>query len=161
MRTIAVLLLLSSCAFGQDKAAVSAATAACGPRNMAFEVTADESRHPTPAAENGKAVIYVVQGIPGTTRVGSDGKWLGALRRGTYLSVSVDPGEYHLCGIASIGLVSFTSLHELKAKAGETYYFVVCPVGEVASGDVVLSQVDPDEGKYLVAKAKLSASHPK
>jgi hypothetical protein len=103
----------------------------------------------------------VVQKTGGTTRVGSDGQWLGALRPGTYLTVSIDPGEHHLCAIGHIGLWSHTSLHELNAKAGATYYFLAHVVGERADGDFALSQVDPDEGKYLVSKARFSASHPK
>jgi hypothetical protein len=33
MKAIAAILSLSCCAFGQDKAAISAAEAACGPRD--------------------------------------------------------------------------------------------------------------------------------
>jgi hypothetical protein len=39
MKIIAAILRLSSCAFGQDKAAIAAAEAACGPREASFEVT--------------------------------------------------------------------------------------------------------------------------
>ena len=56
------------------------------------------------------------------------------------------------------------SLHQLKAEAGETYYFVPHVVGDpVYAVDVKysLSQMDPDEGKDLVARAKFSESHPK
>ena len=67
MKTIAAIVLLSCGAFGQDKAGVSAAEAACGPRDVRFKVTADKSRHPTPAPENGKAPIYVVQKDDATT----------------------------------------------------------------------------------------------
>ena len=67
MKTIAAIVLLACGAFGQDKAGVSAAEAACGPRDVRFKVTADKSRHPTPAPENGKAPIYVVQKDDATT----------------------------------------------------------------------------------------------
>lgn len=51
---------LLCCAFSQDKAAVSAAEAACWPRDVGFKATGgDESQHPTPTRENGKALIYV------------------------------------------------------------------------------------------------------
>jgi hypothetical protein len=60
---IAAALPLSGllcCAFSQDKAAVSAAEAACWPRDVGFKATGgDESQHPTPTRENGKALIYV------------------------------------------------------------------------------------------------------
>jgi hypothetical protein len=127
MKTIGAILLLlcsSYCAFGQDKAAVSVAESACGPRSVGFKVDADKSQHPTPSPGDGKALIYVIQKDDASTRVGADGKWLGALRRRTYLVASVDPGEQHLCAIGRIGVWSHVSLHELNAKAGETYYFV-------------------------------------
>ena len=75
------LSLLSCCAYGQDKAAIAAAEAGCGPDNIEFSVTTDASRHPAPAPENGKALIYVVQRATGTFKFGGDGKWLGALQR--------------------------------------------------------------------------------
>jgi hypothetical protein len=163
MKTIAAVLLLSCCsycAFGQDKAAVAAAEAACGPRAVGFKVTADKSQHPTPRPEAGKALIYLVQKDDATTRVGTDGKWLGAMRRRTYFSASIDPGERHLCAVGRIGIWSHVSLHELNAKAGETYYFVT-EYGELIPDQFTLHGVNPDEGKYLVAWAHLSAFHPK
>lgn len=157
------LSLLSCCAFGQDKAAVSAAEAACGPSDVRFDVTTDKSKHPTPTPENGKALIYVVmQEAGGSSRIGADGKWLGALRGGGYFSASIDPGEHHLCAAAhSGGVYNCVSLHQLNAKASETYYFVVHLVEAVTAENFALSPVDPDEGRYLVAKAKFNASHPK
>jgi hypothetical protein len=163
MRTVAAILLLlccSCCAFSQDKAAVSAAESACGPRDVGFKVTADKSQHPAPTPENGKALLYVVQKDDATTRVGADGKWLGGLRRRTYLLASIDPGEHHLCAIGRIGIWKHVSLHELNAKAGETYYFVT-EYGQLIPDLFTIHRVDPDEGKYLVAWAHLSEFRPK
>ena len=158
--TTLFLLFLSCCAVGQDKAAIAAAEAACGPRTVEFKVTTDKSGHPTPRPENGKALIYVVQRDSATTRVGADGKWLGAARRGTYFFASIDPGEHHLCAIGRIGLWSHVSLRELKAKPGETYYFVAGG-GELLADEFTLNQIDADEGRHLVAFAHLSAFRPK
>lgn len=157
-----LLSLLSCCAFGQDKAAVSAAQAACGPSDVRFDVTADKSQHPTPTPENGKAVIYVVmQEAAGSSRIAADGKWLGALTGGGYFSASIDPGEHHLCAAAHRGGVyNYVSLHQLNAKVSETYYFVVQLI-EAVTADNFAIRVDPDEGRYLVAKARFNASHPK
>jgi hypothetical protein len=163
MKTIGAIFLLlfgSCCAFGQDKAAVSAAESACGPRSIGFKVDADKSQHPTPNPDDGKALIYVVQKDDASTRFGENGKWVGALRRRTYLVASVDPGEHHLCAVGRIGVWSHVSLHELNAKAGETYYFVA-EYGQLIPDQYVLHPVDPDQGKYLVAWAHLSAFHPK
>lgn len=94
-------------------------------------------------------------------RLGADGKWLGALKGRTYFSVSIDPGEHHLCAIGRRGLYTLISLHQLKAEAGETYYFAAHLVGEANTGVFALIQLDLDEGKYMVARAKFSASHRK
>jgi hypothetical protein len=164
MKTLAAILSLfccSCCAFGQDKAALSASeAAACGPRDLGFKVRADKSQHPTPPPENGKAVIYVVQKDDATSRIGADGKWLGAVRRRMYFSFSIDPGEHHLCAIGRIGVWSHVSLRELNARPGETYYFVA-KYGQLIPDEFTLSQIDADEGKYLVAWAHLSDFHSK
>ena len=54
MKTIAAIVLLSSssCAFAQDKRAISAAEAGCGPQDAKFEVKSDGSQHPTVPNEN-------------------------------------------------------------------------------------------------------------
>ena len=161
MKTIAAIVLLSCCAFGQDKAAISAAEAACGPQDAAFEVMPDDSRRPTLTPESNRALIYVVERATGVMRFGADGKWLGALKPGTYFFASLDPGEHHLCVTGHHPLWKGLSLHALNAKAGETYYFFVHEVAGGGYDELTLSQVDPDEGKELVARAKFSASHPK
>lgn len=165
MKIIAALLLVSCFAFGQDKTAESAVeAAACGPREVEFEVNIDESVHPTPAPETGKAVIYVVQESSSFTRIGINGKWVGALKgKRTYLSASVEPGEHHLCAMGRAGGWSGVSLHSLKAEAGMTYYFVVFLFGGfgVETYDYSLRPADADEGRYLLAGARLSTSHPK
>jgi len=160
MKTIAAVLLLACFAFGQDKAAVSAAKAACGPQDVEFEVVADDSQHPAAIPENGKALIYVVQETIGSTRFGVDGKWLGALKAETYFFSSIEPGERHLCAVSRLSLSHHLSLHDLKAEAGKTYYFVMrfAPYGP---DSLALNELNSDEGKYLVGMAKLSVSHPK
>lgn len=104
------------------------------------------------------ALIYVVQEFIGSTRVAADGKSLGSLRRGIYFFALIDPGEHHFCAIAHIGLSNYVSLHQLNAEAGETHYFLVHVTGAVAYDDFALTQLDLGEGKYLIAKAKFSAS---
>ena len=44
-----------------------------------FEVKSDESQHPTPTPEDGKALIYVVADGHLTTIFGFDEKWVGAV----------------------------------------------------------------------------------
>ena len=164
MKTIGAtffLSLLSCCAFGQDKAAISSAEAGCGPDNTELSMTTDESRHPTPAPENGKALIYVVQRATGTFKFGADGKWLGALKGGSYFYATVDPGEHHLCVKGHLPLSKGLSLHQLNAKPGETYYFFVHMLSGGGYNELTLTELDQDEGKELVARSKFSSSHAK
>ena len=161
MRTIAAILLLSCYALGQDKGAIASAEAACGARDVQFDVKADGSQHPTPTPENLKALIYVVQEDRITSRFAVDGKWVGAVHGQTYFFVSVDPGEHHLCAMADAGLNHWLALHQLRAEAGTTYYFFPHGVQQLSGIGFDLSQVDPDEGKDLVARAKFCTSHPR
>jgi hypothetical protein len=164
MKTIVTTLLLSflsCCAFAQDKAAIAAAEAGCGPDDLEFSVTTEDSRHPAPAAENGKALIYVVQRAPGTFKFGADGTWLGALKGGTYFYTSVEPGEHHLCVKGNLPLWKGLSLHGLKAKAGETHYFFIHVVSGGGYLELFFTEVDPDEGKELVARSKFISSQAK
>lgn len=168
MKTIAAILLLSCCAFGQDKAAVSATEAGCGPQDARFEVKTDESQHPAPTPEEGKALIYFVADGHLTTPFGVDGKWVGAVNGGRYFFVPIDPGEHHLCAMLQSVLAErvFTwlprvSVHSLKAEPGGSYYFRTRRVG-ISTGFVLqLDQLDPDEGRWFVAWSKFSSSHPK
>ena len=162
MKTIAAIFLLSCCAFGQDKAAVSATEAGCGPQDAKFEAKSDASQHPVPSPEDGKALIYFVADGRLTSPFGVDGKWVGAVNGGRYFFVAIEPGEHHICAM----LQSFlplrgpkVSVHSLKAEAGGTYYFRTRMVG-ISSGFVLqLDQLDSDEGRWFVAWSKFSASH--
>jgi hypothetical protein len=161
MKIAAAIILVSCCAFGQDKAAISLAEAACGPRDAKFYVKT-ESQHPAPEPENGKATMYVVGGQGGVISFGMDGKWAGATEGRTYFFVSVDPGEHHLCAMTHTGKIGspWVSLHSLKVEAGITYYFFPhFTAAPLSFGEFVLEQVDPDQGKYNVANAKFSSSH--
>jgi hypothetical protein len=161
--TFLLFPFLSCCAFGQDKAAIAAAEAACGPDNIEFSVATDESKHPTPAPENGKAMIYVVQRAGGAYKFkfGADGKWLGALKDGTYFYATVDPGEHHLCVKGHLPLWKGMSWHRLTAKQGETYYFFVRVLAGGGRDELTLVEVDPDQGKGLVAWSKFISSQAK
>jgi len=145
MVTTFFLSFLSYCTFGQDKAAIAAAEAGCGPDNIDFSVTTDESKHPTPTPENGKALIYVVQSAGGVYKFkfGADGKWLGALKDGTYFYATLEPGEHHLCVKGRLPLWKGGYLHQLAAKPDETYYYFFVRILAGGGHDVLtLIQVD-------------------
>jgi len=177
MKSIAAIVLLSCCALAQDTAAISAAEAGCGPQDKHFEVASDESQHPAPPPEEGKAVIYFIADGHPTSVFGVDGKWVGAVNGGRYFFVSIEPGEHHLCARRQNSVPPGTrtgfrdtgprvSVHSLKAQAGGSYYFrtrmlqIIDRPGGI--GFVFqLDQMDSDEGRWFVAWSKFSTSHPK
>ena len=142
--------------------APSPETLACGSRDVKLDVSVDQSQHPTPLPPDGKALVYLLGDVM-HERIGIDGKWVGANHRGTYFFVPIDPGEHHLCVFASVAGHTFLALHALQAKPGDTYYFVpaVMSYGGNWSGRYALEQLDPDEGKYLVSRARFITSRPK
>ena len=164
MKTIAAMVLLSCFALAQDKRAISRAEVGCGPQDMKYEVKSDESQHPTPTPEDGKALIYVVADGHLTSIFGFDEKWVGAVNGGRYFFVPIDPGEHHVCAMLQSFLPERgprVSVHSLKAEPGGTYYFRTRMVG-ISTGFVLqLDQLDSDEGRWFVAWSKFSTSHPK
>jgi hypothetical protein len=64
MKTLlTIVLLASSFAFAQDQAAIAAAEAACGPKDVKFDAKQDPTQHPAPQPDSEKALVYVVQEI--------------------------------------------------------------------------------------------------
>jgi hypothetical protein len=171
MRTALAFVLFAVSAFAQDTpAAVSAAEAACGPSNAKFDVKNDDSQHTVAQPEAGKALVYVIQDIGSinciagciTTRIASDGAWVGANHHNSYFSFAVDPGEHHLCanwqsrfGRLSqiVGLVHFT------AETGAVYYFRTRVLGATSTNFFDFQPIDSDQGKLFVASIPLSVSH--
>jgi hypothetical protein len=174
MKSIAaiVLLLVSSFAAAQDKAAVNAAKAACGDSKETFaatEIKAQPGSTPAalPAPPPGKARIYFVeaQDIFGvcidchiTVRAGLDGGWIGATKGNSYLSFDVDPGDHHLCANWQSKLAppkKKTSLAGFTAESGKTYFFKVHVFGGTPEtlADFSLEPVNADEAKLLMASS--------
>lgn len=176
MKTIAAIVLLSCCAFAQDKRAISEAEVGSGPQDAKYEVKSDGPQHPTPTPEDGKALIYVVADGDLTTLFGVDGKWVGAVNGGItggrYFFVPIDAGEHHVCamlqsshpllpGFGVRGSGPRVSVHSLKAEPDGTYYFRTRMVGINTGFVPQLNQLDSDEGRWFVAWSRFSTSHPK
>ncbi len=83
MRAALALVLFTIAAFAQDPAAVSAAQAACGAKDVNFDVKDDDSQHTVGQPEAGKALVYVVQDVGAinciagciTKKIALDGAW--------------------------------------------------------------------------------------
>jgi hypothetical protein len=164
---LATLLLVAS-AFGQAPPP-TVSTAACGPQKVSFSVKLDESPHTPAQPEPGKALVYffhdagtsMTVGYP-TVKIGMDGAWVGANHGNSYFSVSVEPGEHHMCATLQSSLVAQrVELVHFTAEPGKAYYYRTrLPV----SRSVELLELDPidnDQGRYLIAFFPVAVSHPK
>jgi hypothetical protein len=164
------LTLPAASAFGQQGS--GALAAACGPKSTSFSVKVDESQHTLAQPEAGKALVYFVQDIGEvncfggciTTKIGLDGAWVGAHQHNSYFSVSVEPGEHHVCANpqSHVGWISRkVALAHFTAEAGKVYYF---RTRGIMSGNQLLFDLDPvdsDQARYLISSYPLSVSHPK
>lgn len=144
----------------------SSAAAACGPSDITFDVKLDTMHHNLVQPENEKALIYFIQDIGlrsnpyDVTKVGVDGAWLGANRGNSYFSVSVTPGEHHLCIQAQAQHASgkVIELAHFTAEAGNVYYFRIRNFMWEAQR-ILLEPADSDQAQYMINLYPLSTSH--
>ena len=170
MRIIGLVMLFAVSAFTQVPPAV---TAACGPEKVSFNVKLDESQHALPEPEPGKARVYFIQekatdSFAVTTTIGLDGAWVGAYKHNSYFSVSVEPGEHHVC--VSVQPQSYeqelVALAHFTAEGGKVYYFRTQFLAGTTTlyptpPHLDLDQPDSDQAKYLIASYPVSVSQPK
>ncbi|MDR3792371.1 MAG: hypothetical protein P4L03_03230 [Terracidiphilus sp.] len=154
MKIAFIAFLFAATAFAQKTPA--ALPAACGPENINFDVKLDKSQHTLDTPEAGKARVYFLEDSA-TVRIGLDGAWVGANRGHSYFSVSVGPGEHHLCVKAAtldhpIELVHFT------AEAGEVYFFRGRVLPATDGMYLLFGQSDSDEAKSLIGSYARSVS---
>ena len=91
------------------------------------------------------------------TRVGIDGRWVGANQGNSYFAIAVAPGEHHLCTdwqSTDPDLKSKTGLGEIKADAGQIYFYRV-RITRTGYG-LELVPVDRQEGSFRLRSATLS-----
>lgn len=160
MRIALVMIFLVASAFAQNQSA--AAAAACGPKDTDLELKLDKSKHALAPPETGKARVYFIQDIGRVsciggcvkTKIGMDGTWVGGVQHNSYFSISVEPGEHHMCATTGpmIALVHFT------AEAGKVYYFRTRAFGAENQGLFDFDPIDSDQGQHLIASYPLSVS---
>jgi hypothetical protein len=170
LRAVLAAILLVAPALAQGQSPIT--DQACGSDNSWFDVKLD--RAPTRAQpEPGKALVFFVQSVDNleniteigglTTAVGLDGAWVGAVKNNSYFSVSVEPGEHHVCARLQAhgwgkrrpeGLAHFT------AEAGKVYYFhsrlIVAQQLALEFG-----QADRDQALNMIDSDRVSVSQPK
>jgi hypothetical protein len=162
---------------GQNQPTDPRMAAGCGPVVTQFRVKVDKAKHEIVQPEAGKSLVYVIvqeRPHPGealyigniTTRVGADGKWVGANYGESYVSFVLEPGEHRLCSDWQSAMKSKQKLADaadLTAQAGRTYYFLLelvsgAPIngtngsGVFPSPELKLKAVDESAGMLLVSK---------
>jgi hypothetical protein len=144
---------------------------ACGPKDVSFDVRLDKAQHPLTQPEPGKSRIYLIHDIGAfptlwafekPIMLGFDGAWLGANLKDSYFSVSIDPGEHHICAATQYNRgIKLVALAHLQVEAGKTYFYRTRFNAPGAMYYLELDAIDSDEGEYLIASYPLSVSHPK
>lgn len=181
MKAALVVIFFAASALAQDRVALKAAEAACGPKDIRFEVKPDAA-HPTPQPDPGKALIYVIEDLgqcpdcevgghvfstnvnQALTKVGMDGAWVGANQGSSYFFFAATPGEHHLCITWQSRLETRSrafAMANFAAEEGKVYYFRERVFPGEADYSFDLDLINSDEGKYLVASSAFSVSHPK
>jgi uncharacterized protein DUF2846 len=167
MRMIIIVFLLAASAFAQVLPVAS--TAACGHGNVSFKVKLEDPPHTLTQPDPGKARVYFFHdagtnstlGYP-TVKLALDGAWVGANHGNSYFSVSVDPGEHHVCVTLQSSLVApRLELAHFTAEAGKVYYYRTQLVMSRSVELLELDPIDSDQGNYFISSFQMSVSNPK
>jgi hypothetical protein len=167
---VLILVLAGTVSHAQVPPTGGAGAPGCGPANEKFDVKTDKGQH-LGQLEPEKALIYVVQDDSHfesrprpATRIGIDGKWIGAMHSNSYLFSSVEPGEHHLCASwqsfvgFDVGL-KVAALH-FTAEGGKSYYFAVKDkwLRDHGPPEIEFVPLDSDEGQLLAGKFSVAKS---
>jgi Protein of unknown function (DUF2846) len=168
-----VFLVFSSFALSQTSPAQGAVAPGCGDMSVKFKVSNAHTTASPIALQPEKALVYFVQDDSHylshphpTVRQGIDGNWVGATHSNSYYTLSVTPGEHHVCAIWQKKVNLFQGLKSsalhFTAEGGKVYFFRV-ENSWVNTQDVAtlrLEPIDIDEGKLLIAKRQMTTSQP-
>lgn len=144
---LTALLLISSFGF--------AANPACGPNDQKWTVEAKPSQDfKAPVDADHATIVFLhdsIAGVGHTDKIGLDGQWKAATKRGTFAAFQAQPGEHTVC---AAGLT-----YRLNAKAGQVYYFGA--VQPTMFSLVHLTVLSEDNALNQIARMKLAISEPK
>ena len=163
-------LLLATPVLAQDQSADLRTEAGCGPANTKFDVKVDKKQHVMIQPEAGKALVYVFEEFQPdphyphlghvTTRIGLDGKWVGATHEGSYISFPVEAGTRRICSdVQSVFLRAgaLSNAAEFNAEAGKIYYYRVLVVDDVQrKARMWVKEMDEPEGLLMVSNSAQS-----
>lgn len=158
--------LFSQPIFGQIDRLPPKLPAACGDSRQSMAVKLDKTQHTVAQPDSGRSQVYFIEdmghgGGGNTTKIGMDGKWVGADKRNSYFSVSVAPGEHHLCAVIEPSDAwSYVELAHFTAEAGKIYYY---RTRIIVTRDGVeyfsLAPLDSDAGEYAVSTYSMASAH--
>lgn len=163
-----VLLVCSSPLFAQTTPVPP--PTACGDLHVKMNVSYDPSQHAIQPPGAGQARLYIIQdsgysaiGPYPTTRIGIDGKWVAANNKNSYVSISLAPGEHHLCvATQSHQVRNHIELTDLTAEAGKVYFLRSRIFYSQYGPDyLTVEPVNTDEATYLIQSYPLATSSPK
>jgi len=144
------------------QAQTPATPSACGDLRVSMAVDLDNAHHDIAQPEPGKATIYFIQdtgtflktpAYP-TSKIGIDGNWVGTNKKNSYFSVSIDPGERHLCAAVQSSFVheKTIALAHFTAEAGKVYFYRTKMFFADTNLEYFdLNPVDQDEAAYLIS----------
>jgi hypothetical protein len=166
------VVLVSLPTQAQDTNKSPAGIPGCGAPSAKFKVKTSLDHSPV-QPQPGKALVFFIQNDTNfnsfpkpTTRVGIDGKWVGATNRNSFLYFFVDPGVHHLCTSWQRQVITTRGVKDaaahFTAKEGGVYYFQIKDTYLMADGgqivDATLTPLDRDEGQLLANRFALATS---
>lgn len=183
MKNLLALLLVMFA--GSSVAQTTAGTnpeSACGSRDVTYKVElSDDTTIANPAS--GKATLVLIEdelfarpgrgicwGLCGVgVQLGMDGQWIAAAYSFSHTTVSIDPGDHHFCVLIAPKLKGTTtslwlgSMYGLHVEAGKTYFLRARLQIATATAPWILdlSQLNDDEGRYMVSMTKSGVSKTK
>ncbi len=145
--------------------------AACGDLRVSMAVNLDKAQQLQMQPEPGEALIYFIQDAGTTatfayptTKIGIDGKWVGANKKSSFFAVNVAPGEHHLCvAVQSSFVPKDIELAHLTVEAGKVYYYRTRIIAQ-GKGELEyfsFMPVDSDEAEYLTESFPTAQAHPR
>lgn len=160
-----IFLLLTVVAAHGQQDLTSLLNRACGPATEKFSVHLQKSGSPLGTAPpNLSRIVFVSESLTQAScrftvsRVGVDGRWIGATCVGGYFVVDIAPGVHHLCAnYQHARIPKFTALLSGVFTPGSTHYYRVeiargIPTYKayVAFNVLHLEPINDDEGRLLV-----------
>ena len=148
-------------AVGQTKALTYQA---CGPDSASFSVrmAPSEPSLAIPPSSGARVVLFAedVNGLQGCwllSRIGVDGRWIGAVCMQSYVSAEIEPGPHRLCAdLQQRRGLQHTALYSFIAESDKVYYFRT----EILGGqfNVHLTALNDAEGRLLLSTRSQSVA---